>query len=339
VPDNQVVVVDDLVRGRIEYPTSAIGDPIIMRPTGMPLYNFAVVVDDLTMDITHVLRGEGHISNTPLQVLIYQALGEPTPCFGHFGHITSDTGSKFSKRRGEGYIGFYRELGILPEAMFNYLALLAWTPGGDREILSRDEILAEFDVSRVTAAPSQFDLKKLLWVNGHHIRRMPVRQFAFACMPYLVAAGFVPAEAAEDQGWLRRVEGICALEQPRVEALGQVVEAADFFFRPAIGYTDQAARMIGRDGVREALALAHRHLSSLPDWEIGTLEAAGQALLAELALEAKALYQPIRAAVTGRVASPPLFDTLYWIGRERSLARLALAASGAELPAATADAV
>lgn len=332
VPDDQVVVVDDLVRRRIEFPTSAIGDPIIMRPSGMPLYNFAVVVDDLTMRITHVLRGEGHISNTPLQVLIYQALGEATPYFGHFGHITSDSGAKFSKRHGEGYIGFYREMGILPEAMFNYLALLAWTPGGGREILTPAEVRAEFDLGRVTAAPSQFDPKKLLWVNGHHLRRMTVPQFAAACLPHLVGAGLVAEGEAAAQS--RRLEGTCALLQPRVEALSQVVEAASFFWQAQIGYTEPAARMLGRPEAKLWLARSHEWLAALPGWEIPELEAAGEALLAELQLEPKSLYQVIRAAVTGRVASPPLFDTLYWIGRERSLERMARAAGGGELPAA-----
>lgn len=334
IPDDQTVVLDDMVRGRIEFPTSAIGDPIIMRPNGMPLYNFAVVVDDLTMHITHVLRGEGHISNTPLQVLIYQALDEPTPQFGHFGHITSGSGSKFSKRHGEGYIGYYRELGVLPEAMLNYLALLAWTPGGDREILSPEEIMAEFDVGRVTAAPSQFDLKKLLWVNGNHLRRLSVPDFARACLPYLVQAGLLPGASPDLPPELRRkVEGVMALEQPRIEALEQIAAASEYFFREGITYNADAVELIDKPGVREMLALASERLTELSIWEIPDLEAAGQAMLDQLGVWAKGLYQPIRAAITGRTASPPLFDTLYWIGREWSLARLGAAASGDPLPA------
>ncbi len=332
IPNDHVVIVDDMVRGRIEYPTSAIGDPIIVRPNGMPLYNFAVVVDDLTMHVTHVLRGEGHISNTPLQVLIYEALGEPTPSFGHFGHVTSGSGAKFSKRHGEGYIGFYREMGILPEAMFNYLALLAWTPGDDREILTREEILAEFDINRVTAAPSQFDLQKLLWINGHHIRRLPHAELVTRCLPYLQKAGLVAADP--DEAAMGLVKGVVALERPRIETLEQITGATEYFFRDEIGYTPKAEKLLFGPGVIDGLREVRRRLAALPEWSIVALERAGQQLLDDTGLQAKAAYQPIRAAVTGRVASPPLFDTLFWIGRDRAISRLDLVVSGRELPKA-----
>lgn len=326
VPDDQVVVVEDLIRGPIEFQTSVLGDPVIVRRNGMPLYNFAVVVDDLTMRVTHVLRGEGHVSNTPLQVLIYRALGESAPVFGHFGHITGGHGAKFSKRRGEGYIGYYREQGILPEAMFNYLALLGWTPSGEREILTRDEILKEFDINRVTPSPSQFDPVKLRWFSGHHIRRLQTAELAERCLPYLVQAGLLPeAPGAEE---MARVEGVVALAQTRIETLGEIVELTEYFFRDELSYTPQAEKMIARPGVREMLELALKRLSAAPEWTVGSLESAGAQLLADLDRKPAAVYQPIRAAVTGRTASPPLFDTLYWIGRERSLSRLARAAGG-----------
>ncbi|MDP2870963.1 MAG: glutamate--tRNA ligase [Bacillota bacterium] len=330
IPDGQTVVVDDIIRGRVEFPTSAMGDPIIMRPSGVPLYNFAVVVDDLTMKVTHVLRGEGHISNTPLQVLIYQALGERLPLFGHLGHITGGGGSKMSKRRGEGYIGFYREMGILPDAMFNYLALLGWTPGGDREILTRREILAEFDIGRVTPAPSQFDLEKLLWVNGHHIRRLSVDELARRCAPFLASAGLVPAEPTPAE--LEKIVGVVALEQIRIEYLQAIVDATRFFFQETLSYTPQAVKMIEEPGVRAVLATAAERLRGLDTWTVESLERAGAALLEQLGQPPRAVYQPIRASVTGRTASPPLFDTLYWIGRDWSLERLSAACAGRPLP-------
>ena len=332
VPDDEVVVVEDLIRGRIEFPTSAISDPIIIRPNGVALYNFAVVVDDLCMDVTHVLRGEGHISNTPLQMLIYRALGEAPPVFGHFGHVTSSEGVKFAKRTGEGYIGEFRRAGIIPEAMFNYLALLAWTPGDDSELMSREEILAKFAIDRVTAAPSQFNLKKLLWYNGNHLRRLDPDDFARRCLPYLADAGFVPAEP--DPATLARLTGICALEQTRVEALAEIVPATEYYFRDELTYTRRAAKLIEREGAREDLALARGRFADLADWTVPVLEEAGRALREDLGKSARAVFQPIRAAVTGRTASPPLFDTLYWLGRAASLARLELAASGRPLPAA-----
>lgn len=336
IPDNRVVRVDDLVRGPIDYPTSAIGDPIIVRPNGMPLYNFAVVVDDLMMKVTHVLRGEGHISNTPLQVLIYEALGETTPAFGHLGHITSGAGAKFSKRKGEGYIGYYREIGILPEAMFNYLALLAWTPRGDREILSREEILAEFDIHRVTAASSQFDLAKLLWVNGNHIRRLEVPDLARRCIPFLVAAGLItePLDAAT----MHRVEGILALEQKRIETLAAVSEATSYFFRREIAYAAKAERMLAEPAARDVIEKARDLLTALDEWSVPALEKMGQSLLEATGLRAKDAFQPVRAAVTGRLASPPLFDTLFWLGRDLVMERVELVLSGHPLPKADSDA-
>jgi len=326
VPDDQVVVIEDLIRGRIEFPAAALADPVIIRANGMPLYNFAVVVDDLTMHITHVLRGEGHVSNTPLQVLIYQALGEDVPVFGHLGHITAGGGVKFSKRRGEGYIGYYRELGVLPQAMFNYLALLGWTPSGDREILTREEIIREFDIGRVTPSPSQFDTVKLLWFCGHHIRRLPAAELARLCVPYLAGAGLIPEKP--DAALLQKVEGVVALGQTRIESLSAIVELTEYFFREDVAYTAQAVKLIERHGVRDMLRLALGRLSAVPAWTVEVLEEAGRGLLAELGQEAGAVYQPIRAAVTGRTASPPLFDTLYWIGRQRSLARLEKAVAG-----------
>jgi len=332
IPDNRTVVVDDLVRGPIEYPTSALSDPIIVRPNGMPLYNFAVVVDDLMMQVTHVLRGEGHISNTPLQVLIYEALGQTAPAFGHFGHINSGAGEKFSKRKGEGYIGYYREIGILPEAMFNYLALLAWTPRGDREILTQQEIIAEFDVHRVTAAPSQFDLRKLYWVNGNHIRRLSVPELAQRCLPFLVAAGLITEPV--DDATMHRVQGVISLEQTRIESLQAIAEATSYFFVRDIAYATKAERMVGQPEARAALTTARDLFAALPEWSVPALEQAGQELLAATGLAAKDAFQPVRAAITGRVASPPLFDTLYWLGREWALERIDRVLSGEPLPKA-----
>lgn len=333
IPDRQVVVVEDIVRGRVEFPTSAMGDPIIMRPNGISLYNFAVVVDDLTMKVTHVLRGEGHISNTPLQVLIYQALGETPPVFGHLGHITGGGGSKFSKRKGEGYIGFYREMGILPDAMFNYLALLGWTPGDDREILTRDEILSEFDIGRVTPAPSQFDLEKLLWFNGHHIRRLAPEALARLCVQFLAGAGLVSADPQGAE--LEKVGGVVALIQTRVECLQAVPEAVRYFFASELEYTPQATKLLRGDGAGAILDRAAALFGGLEDWTLHGLEQAGDELLREFGQSPGAVYQPIRAAVTGRTASPPLFDTLFWIGRDWSLARLR-AARAVQCLAATA---
>lgn len=339
VPEGRVVVIDDLVRGRIEYPTDAISDFIIVRPNGMPLYNFAVVVDDITMRISHVIRGEGHISNTPVQCLIYEALGAERPLFGHLGHILLPTREKMAKREGTAYVGNYRDEGYLPEAIVNFMSLLGWTPPDGREFLTLEEIIAEFSLDRVTKAPSVFDPEKLTWMNANYIRRMDVEELARRCLPFLERAGLVaegldrlpaggePPEPPE--GMVRsdfaRVVWVVSLEQERIETLAQIVEATEFFFRRRVEPDEKASRMLRTPGVGKALARVLEAYRAQEDWRPEPLEALGRRLVEELGLSARKLFQPIRAAVTGRLASPPLFDTMAALGRDLCLERLAAA--------------
>lgn len=345
VPEGRSVVIDDLIRGRIEYPTDAISDFIIVRPNGMPLYNFAVVVDDISMAITHVIRGEGHISNTPVQCLIYEALGARPPRFGHVGHILLPSREKMAKRAGNAYVGLYREEGYLPEAIVNFMALLGWTPPDGREFLTLGEIIEQFSLDRVTKAPSVFDPEKLTWMNAHYIRAMSPTELARRCLPFLQKAGLVAEELRAPAGPedasaaapppppgmlpsdFERVVRVVSLEQERIETLAMIVPATEFFFREDVIYDDQAAGALKAPGVAEGLARAAAAFRACPDWSPQPLEACGRALVAELGLTAKQLFQPIRAAVTGRLASPPLFDTLHVLGREVTLKRLEKALS------------
>jgi glutamyl-tRNA synthetase len=349
VPEGRVVVIDDLIRSQIEYPTDAISDFIIVRPNGMPLYNFAVVVDDLTMRVTHVIRGEGHISNTPVQCLMYDALGEKRPLFGHVGHILLPSREKMAKRAGNAYVGMYREEGFLPEAVINFMALLGWTPPDGREFLSLAEVVAEFTIDRVTKAPSVFDPEKLTWMNANYIRRLDREELARRCLPFLKKAGFVAETMGEGDAAavpapppgmvpcdFGRVARIVGLEQERIETLAKIGPATEFFFRKDIGYDDQAEKLLSSDGVAGVLERAlesyrgHGGPAS-PDggsdagWDPDSLEVTGRALAGALGLSAKLVFQPIRAAVTGRLASPPLFDTMAVLGRELCLERLARA--------------
>lgn len=326
VPEGKVVVIDDLIRGRIEYPTDAISDFIIVRPNGMPLYNFAVVVDDITMRITHVIRGEGHISNTPVQCLLYEALGIESPRFGHLGHILLPSREKMAKRAGNAYVGMYRDEGFLPEAVVNFMALLGWTPPGGREFLTLPEMVGQFSLDRVTKAPSVFDPEKLTWINAHYIRAMTREELARRCLPFLEKAGLVAGGPEPPPGMVpsdfARVVEVVGLEQERIETLSAIVPATEFFFREALDLDEQALKVLKAPGVRESLGRALDAFRRCPDWRPEPLEAAGRAAVAELGLSAKQVFQPIRAAVTGRLASPPLFDTLAVLGRELSLARL-----------------
>jgi nondiscriminating glutamyl-tRNA synthetase len=322
VPRGEAMRFDDMIRGPIEIPTDSIGDFVIMRANGIPLYNFAVVVDDITMEITHIIRGEGHISNTAVQLLIYRALRESVPVIGHVGHLTNEERGKLSKRKGEAAVRDYREQGFLPEALLNFMALLGWTPpGGEagREFLTRDELIAEFDIGRVTRAPSVFDRTKLEWMNGHYIRKKSVDEFAELALPFVTAAGLITEPGAREQwDWFKAV---MAQVQPRVVTLAEVPHQVDYYLGDQYPIDQEAVRKLISDVQRQFFK---RVVASLQtgEWTVSAIEAAIRALMEEMQLKPKEAIQPIRVAVTGRTASPGLFETLHLIGRERSIARL-----------------
>ena len=320
VTDGQPIGWDDLVRGYIEVSTDTIGDFIICRPTGVPLYNFAVVIDDVTMKISHVIRGEGHISNTPVQILIYQALGRPTPRFGHVGHLVNEERGKLSKRKGEAAVRDYRDDGILPEALLNFLVYLGWTPEGGRDFISKDEMIAEFDLTRVTKAASVFDRVKLEWMNGHYIRQKTVDEFARLALPFVAAAGLITREEAEGR-WSWFV-AVMHQVQERVKTLGEVPKHADFFFSDDIPVDEAAVSKFITPEARQFFARVCDALAGLPEWELPAIETAVRGLMDGMGLAPKQSIQPIRVAVTGRTASPGLFEIVYLVGRERTLARL-----------------
>lgn len=320
VPDGEVVAYEDLIRGRIEFPTDSIGDPILVRSSGIPVYNFTVVVDDITMRITDVVRGEGHISNTPVQVLIYRALGAEPPRFAHVSHLLNAERGKISKRKGEMSVTEFRERGILAPALFNYLALLGWTPEGEgREILSREEIIREFDIRKVSKAAAVFDETKLEWMNGVYIRRMSPEELAEHALPFVAGAGLATEEDLRRR-WPWFVHLVSQLQE-RINTLAEVPGYVDFFFRDEVEYDDKAVGKFLSPPPVDFFRQVTGALETV-EWTVPAIEAAVRGLQAASGLEVKAALQPIRAAVTGRTVSPPLFDTIYLLGRERVLARL-----------------
>lgn len=320
VPDHEVVAYDDWIRGRIEFPTHSISDPVVMRASGVPLYNFAVVVDDITMQITDVVRGEGHISNTPVQVLIYRALGIQPPKFSHVSHLLNAERGKISKRKGEMSVRSFRERGILGEALFNYLAQLGWTPKGEgREFLTREETIAEFNIRDVNKAAAVFDEEKLQWMNGMYIRRKTQEEFAELALPFVVEAGHI-TEASARQNWAWFVE-VMTQVQARVRLLDEVPSYVDFFFAEAVSYEEKSVNKFLTDAVQPFFRRVSETLSTV-EWTIPAIETAIRSVMEAMALEPKQAMQPLRVAISGRAASPPLFDTIYLVGRQRVLARL-----------------
>jgi nondiscriminating glutamyl-tRNA synthetase len=322
VPRGQVIGYQDLVRGTIEFQTDSIGDFIVMRANGIPLYNFAVVVDDITMQITHVLRGEGHIPNTPVQLLIYQALGIQPPHIGHLGHMTNEEHGKLSKRKGEAAIHDYREQGYLPEALMNFMALLGWTPPGaelGREFLTKDELVHDFDIKRLTKAPSVFDKNKLNWMNSSYIRKKSLDEFAELALPFVVNAKLMTE--AEVRGRWDWFKAIMAQIQERMVTLGDIPGYVDFYMVDEIVVDENAAAKLLTDEIKPFLRLVADDLATVP-WDVASIEQMIRGHMERLELKPKESIQPIRVAVTGRTASPGLFETVHLVGRERSTKRL-----------------
>jgi glutamyl-tRNA synthetase len=318
---------EDAVRGEVAIDHAQLDDFVIFKGDGSPTYHFAVVVDDADMGITHVIRGEDHISNTPKQMIIYEALGAVPPVFAHIPLIHGTDGGRLSKRHGATAVSDYRRQGFVAEALVNYLALLGWSPGGEEEILGRDELIARFDLGRVVKTPAVFDLAKLTWMNGVYLAAMPVPERTDRVIPYLEEAGrLAPGEASGRRAWL---EQVVAVVGERIKLLADIVEQTDFLFAE-VEPDEKAAGVIRKaEPDREIFGRLVAALEALADFRHETLEAAVRTFMEAEGMSAKRLFQPLRAALTGRLASPGLFESMELVGRERSLARIKSRLAGA----------
>jgi nondiscriminating glutamyl-tRNA synthetase len=309
------------VRGEVRFESDGIGDFVILKSDGIPTYNFAVTVDDHLMRITHVIRGEEHLSNTPNQLLLYQALGFEPPAFAHVSLILNESGKKLSKRD-ESIVQFveqYEALGYVPEAMINYLALLGWSPGGEREIFSLQELIREFSLERVGKSGAVFDPQKLRWMNGHYLRGRSDEELLALCWPHLVAAGFVPAEAnPEQRAWCLRV---VRLYRDQLEYAAQLPELAAWLKDPeAPGPGEE--EVLNDPSAGKALAAFYNEAVALSDWTAEQIQAAFKRVQKTTGLRGRGLFMPVRVAATGRAHGPELPETLALLGRETVLNRL-----------------
>ncbi len=313
---------DDMVLGTIEFDNAELDDLVIIRQDGTPTYNFAVVVDDLEMAITHVIRGADHISNTPRQIVIWKALGHEPPTFGHQPLVLAPDKQVMSKRRGAIAIGEYRRRGYLPEAVVNYMALLGWSYEGDQEFFSLDDLLQNFDTGSVSKRPASFDPDKLDWMNTQWLKRLDVPDRTERVIPFLRADGLLPKELTpEDRSHL---EKIVELIDDRLKVLTDIVELAGFFLAPDVVYDKIAvSKVLAKPGADEILVGLHLVLSGCPDFQPETLEGALRKFAEDAGLSLGKVVQPLRVALTGRTASPGIFETLSLLGREVSLARIA----------------
>lgn len=311
MPDHDLTF-NDLIRGPITVAAGVTGDFVIIKSDGMPVYNFATVIDEHLMAITHVLRGQEHISNTFPQLAIYEALGWEPPAFGHLNLMLNPDKTKISKRKNAVFIGEFQAMGYLPEALLNFLALQGWSPGDTQEIFTFDELVQAFSVERCTAANAVFDMQKLEWLNGVHIRRLTPAELAQRLVPFLAGAGLIPAEP--DAATLDQMTVLAPLVQERMRRLDEAPALLDFFFRAPLEAEETPDP--------EACTVAAARLATLQDWTAESIDACLRALAAELGKKPGALFMPLRLAVSGRKVTPPLFESLAILGRDETLARL-----------------
>jgi glutamyl-tRNA synthetase len=323
------IVVADAIRGDMVFPATAMDDYILARADGTPTYNFATVVDDADMQITHVIRGDDHISNTPRQILVYEALGRPVPVFAHLSMIYGADGKKLSKRHGATSVEAFRDQGYLPETLLNYLALLGWSLDGETTIVSADVLKSQFSLQRVSKNPAIFDFEKLEWMNGSYIREMAPDAFAARMFPWLEQAGLAPAgDLAARPDWYRELAPLVA---ERTKLMPEVLPLVRFLFADELEIAPEAAeRTLGLPGTSSILAAVAETLQPVVDWSAGAIEEALRSVPERLETKPKTVFQAVRVAVTGSPVSLPLFESIALLGRERTLERLEAARAIAE---------
>jgi len=316
VPKEEIVFTDE-VRGEVRFPEDQIGDFVLTRTDGSPTYNFTVVVDDALMGITHVLRGEDHLSNTPKQIIIYRTLGYAPPRFAHLSLLKGPDGQKLSKRHGETAVEGYRALGYLPEAFLNYIALLGFAPQNG-EIQTLEALAAEFDLKRVHKSGAIFDPKKLHWMGNQYIMRTPTPDLARAVKPFLVDAGLSTREDLERRKeWL---EGIVDAVKTHLGCLSEVVDQVRLFFETEPAIAGSQAEELRSAG--QVLSVVAKAIEAAPAFDGASFGAAVKAAGQELNVKGRALYHPVRLALTGREDGPELVKIAPLLGRETVLKRL-----------------
>jgi glutamyl-tRNA synthetase len=326
VPDPAGVTAwEDVVHGRIAFPNKDIEDFVILRSDGTPIYNMAVVSDDIAMGITLVMRGDDHISNTPKQILLYQALGAELPRFAHLPMIHGLDGKKLSKRHGATAVADYQHLGILPSAMLNFLALLGWSPGNDIEVMTVPEMIELFSTDGLQRKAAIFDPKKLEWMNGQHLSRIPLAELEPRVTPAIVAAGLATAgELAARREWYY---GLLELLRVRARTIDDIVRQAAPYLCDEIEYDPEAIAKTFKDrrGSADILRATHDRLAALDRWDAQSLEHALRDLAEQRGTSAGKIFSPLRVALTGLTVSPGIFDVLLTVERARSLRRITAA--------------
>jgi glutamyl-tRNA synthetase len=313
-------VVEDMIRGPVTFENANLEDFVLMKSTDTPTYNFAATFDDAEMEISHVIRGDDHLSNTPRQILIHEALGNPLPAFAHVPQVLGPDKKKLSKRHGAASVEDFADKGYLPEALFNYLALLGAGYAADEEIFAPEELAERFRIDRVSGNPAILDEKKLRSVNSVYLRRKSTEELAALATPMLVESGAVTEE--ELQRDPARLAEIMDLLKERIALTTEIPDSVGYFYGGSLDYDEtEFEKQFGKEFVRENFLELVERLTALPEWTETTIEEAVRGLAAEKEKGARHLIHPLRFAVTGRTVSAGLFETMHLLGRERSLLR------------------
>ncbi|MFB4165653.1 glutamate--tRNA ligase [Alteribacillus sp. JSM 102045] len=322
VPEGEQVLIEDAVRGEVNFETEDIGDFVIARKDGIPTYNFAVVVDDHLMKISHVIRGEEHLSNAPRQALVFEAFGWEKPMFAHASLILNPDRQKMSKRD-ESIIQFveqYKELGYLPEAIVNFLALLGWSPVGEEEIFSLEELESQFSLGRVSKAPAVFDTDKLAWMNNQYVKEADIERLTKLALPHFQKEGKLPSELSDEQyEWAKK---LVALYQEQMHYAAEITELTELFFKKEISYNEETKEVLEGEQVPEVLEQFSKELDALESFEPDEIKAATKATQKATGQKGKKLFMPIRVAVTGQTHGPELPHAISLLGKDVVQTRL-----------------
>ncbi|MBM7580745.1 glutamate--tRNA ligase [Jeotgalibacillus terrae] len=323
VPQGKTYTFNDIVKDDVSFESDGIGDFVIVKKDGIPTYNFAVAVDDHYMEISHVLRGDDHISNTPKQLMIYEAFGWDIPKFGHTTLIVNEERKKLSKRDGSiiQFIEQYKDLGYQPDALFNFIALLGWSPKGEDELFSKEELIERFDADRLSKSPAVFDTKKLEWMNNQYMKNLDLDEVVALSVPHLEEAGKISKDrTAEQNEWVRK---LVALYQEQMSYGAEIVALSELFFKDEIAYDEEASAVLAEEQVPEVMAELSRQLEALENFEAAEIKKAIKAVQKETGHKGKKLFMPIRVAATGQTHGPDLPSAIEVLGKEKVLARLA----------------
>ena len=311
-------VVDDHVKGRIVFENTQLDDLIIMRSDGWPTYNFCVVVDDATMNITHVIRGDDHLNNTPRQMQLYNAFGYKTPEFAHLPMILGHDKTRLSKRHGATAVTAYRDMGYLPEALLNYLARLGWS-FKDQEVFSREELIEKFTLEHVGKSAAVFNPEKLLWLNSHYITSMDQKEIISRLRPYLISDGLIKEDTVVDESWMGKV--IASLKE-RCRTLIEFTSAAHYFFSDDIETDPEAAKKFLIPGNRGVLEDVLKGIESMPAFSETEIDSLFKTIMSNRGIKMGQVAQPVRVALTGRTVSPGIFEVIDILGKDKIIRRL-----------------